>query len=218
MSFRPAVLLALTSISIFGAPVAFAQTPVQQSWTGWAQCQLTFQSPGYSHQETHLWTITGSGTRTANVEIYPTSWTVTGGGSIDRTTGPTRVTGQWTVNGTLPNVTIGTTLHADRITIQRWTNHGPARSGLIGSELRTVNGQGRPAKLVLDVQQWTFPATATGTTSNRANGSTKATFDGARGPLAPAGTAGAVICTWDYARGNEKASPPPSARDRLRPQ
>lgn len=208
MSYRPTFLLALAWI--FSAPAVFAQTPVAQGWAGWAQWQITIQAPGYNHSETHQWTITGGGTKNANMEIYPTSWTVTGSGSLERVSGPTRVSAQWRVNGMLPNVTIGTTLHLDRITIQRWTNHGPARSGLIGTETRTVNGMGRSSPVVLDVQQWAFPATATGTASTRATGSNTVRFDGARGPLAPPGAMGSAACTWDFASGASKPAAPPS--------
>ena len=207
-------LFAAPLISLVIAASTSAQTPqpVAQSWSGWAQCQITIQAPGYSHNETHLWTITGAGTRNANMEIYPTSWTVTGNGSLQRVNGPTTVSAQWTINGTLPNVTIGTTLHLDRITVQRWTNHGPARSGLTGTEISTTNGVARPRAVILDVQQWAFPGIETGTTSTRATGSNTLPFDGLRGPMnPPSGAMGTAACTWDFARGGvSPSSPPPS--------
>jgi hypothetical protein len=204
-----AALLAL----VIAAPI-IAQTPqpVAQGWTGWAQCQITIHAPGYSHRETHLWTVTGAGTKNANMEIYPTSWTVTGDGSLQRANGPTAVSAQWTVNGTLQNVTIGTTLHLDRITVQRWTNHGPARSALTGMEISTTNGVARPRNVILDVQQWAFPAIETGTTSTRATGSNTVPFDGLRGPMnPPSGAMGTAACTWDFARGGASPSSPPPA-------
>jgi hypothetical protein len=207
-------LFAAPLLSLVIAASIFAQTPqpVAQSWSGWAQCQITIQAPGYSHRETHLWTVTGAGTRNANVEIYPTSWTVTGNGSLQRVNGPTTVSAQWMVNGTLQNVTIGATLHVDRITVQRWTNHGPARSGLTGTEISTTNGVARSRYVVLDVQQWAFPGIETGTTSNRATGSSTLPFDGLRGPMnPPSGAMGTAACTWDFARGGvSPSSPPPS--------
>ena len=41
------------------------RTSITPSWAGWAQCQITIQAPGYSHRETHLWTITGPGATNA---------------------------------------------------------------------------------------------------------------------------------------------------------
>lgn len=211
MSYRPALLLA--ALMAFSAPSVFAQAPVAQGWAGWAQCALTIQGPGYAHNETHLWRITGAGTANANMEIYPTSWTVTGSGSLDRVSGPTRKTAQWTINGMLPNVTIAMTRHADRIAIQRWTNHGPARGALTGTETTTVNGQGTSTRLLMDVQQWAFPATATRTAaSTRATGSNSTRFDGLRGPLAPPGSMGVAECRWDFAKSPDEPAPPPRGR------
>jgi hypothetical protein len=200
----------LLSLAVAGPIIAQAQQPVAQSWSGWAQCQITVQAPGYSHRETHLWTVTGAGIKNGNMEIYPTSWTVTGDGSLQRVNGPTIVSAQWTVNGTLQNVTIGTTLHPDRITVQRWSNHGPARSALTGSEISTTNGVARSRSIVLDVQQWAFPGIETGTTSTRATGSNTVPFDGLRGPMNPPGDAmGTAACAWDFARGGVSPSAPP---------
>jgi hypothetical protein len=200
----------LLSLVIAAPVMAQAPQPVAPSWAGWAQCQISIQAPGYTHRETHLWTMTGAGTPNANMEIYPTSWTVTGDGSLQRVNGPTMVSAQWTVNGTLPNVTIGTTRHLDRITVQRWTNHGPARSGLTGTEITTINGVARSRPVVLDVQQWAFPPIATGTASTRATGSNSLPFDGLRGPLnPPSGAMGTAACTWDFARGGASPSAPP---------
>ncbi len=215
MSYRPALLLAL--LSTLSAPAVLAQAPVAQGWAGWAQCRLTIQGPGYNHAERHLWTITGAGTSNANMEIYPTSWTVTGSGSLDRVSGPTRKQAQWRINGTLPNVTIGFTRHADRIAIQRWTNHGPARNALTGTETTTVNGVGTSRPMLLDVQQWAFPATATRTpTSTRATGSNTARFDGLRGPLAPPGSMGVAECKWDFAKSPDEPAPLPDPRERMK--
>jgi hypothetical protein len=190
---------------------AFAQTPppIAQPWAGWAHCQLTIQGRGYSHSETHLWTITGAGRQSANMEIYPTTWTVNGAGSLARDEGRTRVSAQWSGKGTLTNVEIGFTRHLDRITFQRWTGHGPAREAFKGVETRTTNGSGVSRKISLDVQQWTFPAGQTTLTSTRIMGSNTAPFDGARGPMGPTATRGTAVCSWDFARGGVSPSPPP---------
>lgn len=200
-------------LSLVTATAAFAQTPppIAQPWSGWAHCRLTVQTRGYSHIETHLWTITGAGRQSANVEIYPTTWTVSGDGRLDRSEGRTRVTAQWSGTGTLVNVEIGFTRHLDRITFQRWTGHGPAREAFKGAETRTTNGVGVSRKIAFDVQQWTFPAGQTTLTSTRAAGSNTVTFNGASRPLGPAGTTGTAVCSWDFARGGESPSSPPPA-------
>jgi hypothetical protein len=159
-----------------------------------------------------LWTITGTGTKQSNMEIYPATWTVKGDGTLQRVNGPTTVSAQWKGNGTLQTVTIGFTLHLDRITAQRWTGHGPARSAFTGMQTRTTNGAQRAEPVILDVQQWAFPVGETATTSTRITGSSTLPFDGARGPLAPGGVGatGMASCRWDYARGGSPSSPPGS--------
>jgi hypothetical protein len=206
--------LPLVLLSLMTATAAFAQTPpppVSQPWAGWARCQLSIQGPGYAHSETHLWTITGAGIQRANMEIYPTRWTVSGVGSLARDNGPTRVSAQWSGTGTLPNVEIGFTRHLNRITFQRWTGHGPAREAFRGAETRTTNGTGVSRMLRLDVQQWTFPAGQTTLTSTRITGSNSVPFNGARGPMGPTGAFGTAACTWDFARGASPSSPPPAS-------
>ena len=82
MANQGLVAAPLLSLVLAATVIAQAPPPAARSWTGWAQCQITIQAPGYSHRETHRWTITGAGTTNANMEIYPTSWTVTGDGSL----------------------------------------------------------------------------------------------------------------------------------------
>ena len=213
MTDRYPCVVALLSLAI--ALPAFAQTssPVSQGWAGSADCKIAIQAPGYSHRETHVWTITGAGTKRANMEIYPATWTVTGDGALQRVSGPTTVNAQWKGSGTLHTVEIGFTLHLDRITVQRWTGHGPARSAFTGTETTTINGTSRSRAVALDVQQWTFPASATGTTGTRITGSATLPFDGARGPMAPGGVGakGTATCTWDFARGASSPSAAPSS-------
>jgi hypothetical protein len=213
-TFPPAhrCLVVAPLLGLLSAAPARAQTtqPAAQGWAGWAQCQIAIQGPGYSHNETHLWTITAAGAKQANMEIYPTTWTVTGGGSLQRVNGPTTVSAQWTGSGTLQNVTIGFTLHLDRITFQRWTGHGPVRGAFTGTEVSTTNGNARSRFVVLDVQQWSFPAGEGAITSTRMNGSSTLPFDGLRGPMnPPSGAMGTATCSWDFARGGSTPAPAP---------
>jgi hypothetical protein len=195
------------ALSIASSTFAFAQQPPQAVWAGQALCAVTIKGPGYSHEEVHLWRITGAGKTTGNMTIYPTTWSVRGAGSLSRVSGPTRVEAQWTVNGALQDVTIGTTLHSDRITIQRWTNHGPARGALTGTKTTTVNGAGTSEQILNDVQQWAFPVIETKTRSTLAHGRESAQVDGSRGPLAPPGSMGVVKCEWDFTRDESPSDP-----------
>jgi hypothetical protein len=211
MTNRDTCLVSLLLLGLAAPALAQTASAPAQAWAGSAECKIAIQAPGYTHREAHVWTITGAGTTRANMEIYPATWSVTGDGVLQRVSGPTTVNAQWAGGGTLDKVEIGFTQHLDRITVQRWTGHGPARSAYKGTETTTVNAASRSRVLALDVQQWAFPASATGTTSTRINGSSTVPFDGARGPMAPGGVGamGTAACTWDFARGG---SPPPAPK------
>jgi hypothetical protein len=208
---RTVSLLALFVLAAVRHAFPQAPPPAMQAWSGWAQCQITIRAPGYEHNETHVWKVAGGPTKNGNMEISPMTWTVTGSGSLRWVSGPTATTANWTVNGMLGTLTVGSTLHLDRITIQRWTNHGPARGALTGTEVTTTNGVPRSRAVVLDVQQWAFPGVEGATTSARMTGSNSVPFDGLRGPLnPPSGAMGTAKCEWDFARSGSTASPPPT--------
>src|SRR5688500_13425664 len=96
MANRCFFLAPLLALSMTDPVTAQTAQPVAQGWTGWAQCQLTIQAPGYSHSETHLWKVAGSPTKQGNMEISPMTWTVVGSGSLQLVSGPTTRTAQWT--------------------------------------------------------------------------------------------------------------------------
>jgi hypothetical protein len=188
--------LAFVLLSLMAVTTTLAQTPAPavRTWAGWAQCQIAIEAPGYKHDETHRWEITGAGTRQSNVEIYPATWTVTGAGSLLKK-GRVLVPEQWSGKGTLTNVEIGFTRHLDRLTFQRWSGAGPARGAYTGAETRPS----------MDVQQWAFPAGQDSLTSTRITGSNTSQFNGAVGPLAPANAVGTATCTWDFGPGVTKS-------------
>jgi hypothetical protein len=79
--------LALT-ISSAAVDLADGQTPTARPvpWAGWARCQINVTGPGYTDQQTHTWTITGSTpTVSGAFRVYPGSWSIVGGGSLQRT-------------------------------------------------------------------------------------------------------------------------------------
>src|SRR3954462_6354162 len=73
-------------------------TPSGAFWTGQAQCQLTMQSQGYTHQEIQTWTITGTPPGTAGMQVYPGTWTVTGQGGVQRLQGTQVLAARWNTN------------------------------------------------------------------------------------------------------------------------
>src|SRR6516162_5009967 len=72
------------------ATPAYSQAPAAAPWSGWVQCRVDVQAPGYTSRQTHSWEITGAPSA-GGIPEYPATWTVV----EDTTTDPQR-----TVNGT----------------------------------------------------------------------------------------------------------------------
>ena len=71
------------------------------TWSGSAQCQLTLQTNGYTHQEVQTWTITeGQPTQQGAMHVYPATWRASGGGSSQKAQGLQILAMQW--NSTVP--------------------------------------------------------------------------------------------------------------------
>src|SRR5437762_13914943 len=73
-------------ILLLAAPTPlFSQaTAVNRPWSGQAQCHITVQGPGYSHQETHTWQLGGgSPTVLGAMHIFPATWSVSGKVSLE---------------------------------------------------------------------------------------------------------------------------------------
>jgi hypothetical protein len=69
-------------------------------WAGWARCQINVSSPGYSDQQTHTWMITGGAPAVEGAfRVYQGTWSVVGGGSLQRTQGGQTLKAQWATNG-----------------------------------------------------------------------------------------------------------------------
>src|SRR3954449_3158679 len=98
---RRLILGSLMWVAAVALPAAAqAQTPGDPLWSGWAQCRLDTQGPGYSSQQTHTWTMTGGvPTVQGAMRLYPGTWSVSGSGALQRTQGSQTLTAQWTIRG-----------------------------------------------------------------------------------------------------------------------
>src|SRR5260221_12647456 len=84
------------------AGLAYSQTSSDQTlWSGQVQCELNFQNNGYAHQEVQTWTVTGSPTDDAKT-VYPTTWSVSGQGGVQRAQGGQVLAGRW--NSSVPGM------------------------------------------------------------------------------------------------------------------
>ena len=89
------------------------------TWSGSAQCQLTLQTNGYTHQEVQTWTITeGQPTQQGAMHVYPATWRASGGGSSQKAQGLQILAMQW--NSTVPETSapIAVRMNAPRSPVQ----------------------------------------------------------------------------------------------------
>jgi hypothetical protein len=176
------------------------------SWTGQAQCQISVQGPGYSHQETHTWTMSG-GTPTVQgaMRIYPGTWSVTGSGSLTRGQGTQTLNAQWTTNAkqAAPLAVLVRASDGKQI-IKSWHAQLRSAGGVTGSQQVTIDGVAqKPAPISLEAFEWQFPAAGVVRvrTSLSASGLNSAPTNGAVGPMQPGGSKGQAVCSWHFSKG-----------------
>jgi hypothetical protein len=86
--------LCLALLFCSAASAGQAQDP---AWTGSARCDVTITGSGYTDRQIHTWQMTGGApTKRGAFNIYAGTWSVSGGGSLDRTTGDQSLHAQWT--------------------------------------------------------------------------------------------------------------------------
>ena len=207
-----AVFLAAIGIALAGAVPASAQQLA--GWAGSIRCELQAQAPGYTHQETQTWTLTGAPTMQGSVTAYPATWTVVGGGQHDRITGTsTRRVAQWTANVAGVTAPIGFTQHALGRTfdVSKWHAQLTRGGGYTGTDQFFNNGvPSSSQQLVATVYEWQFPKIEAATTETQLSGTNTTQVKAFIGPLQPFEAVATVTCTWSLARGSAPPSLPPS--------
>jgi hypothetical protein len=205
--------VALASVTVCGVrrEVA-AQASPTLGWAGWARCDIAVQGPGYRDQQTHTWTMTG-GTPSAEgaFRVYAATWTVAGGGSLQRTTGTQTLTAQWATNVPATNAPLAVFARASdgRMFVQ--ARHAQLQAGAIeGYQQLTIDGKPQtPSKLSSRAFEWAFPLIDVDTQKGIAVGSSTPPVTGPVGPMQPAGAQATASCTWQFARGSSPAPPAP---------
>jgi len=176
--------------------------PAELPWTGSARCQLDIRGPGYTDQQIHTWTLMG-GTPTilGAFHVYAATWSVTGGGSSQRTSGTQVSSSQWTRSGQEISAPFAVLARASDGAVMIQAYHGQlvARGALTGTQQVSVDGRPQPPTQILaDAFEWAFP-TAVGTpTSTTLSGSSSPAASGSLGYLQPAGTVIAATCSWNF--------------------
>ena len=204
---RGAVLITSLLVANLLRP-ASAQAPAP--WGGWVQCRFDVRGTGYAHQEVQTWTITGPPVMQSTVEVYPASWSVTGQGTLKKTTDASTEAADWAIAVPATVAQIGITPHADRFTIQRWTAQRIGRGGLTGKDVLTaLSAQPRVTSMTLDVDEQPFATIDVDLKSTQTNGSSTPAVSGTVGPIRPRDAQGKGNCAWQFARGGIATLAPP---------
>jgi hypothetical protein len=217
-----AVLFALTVALAASAPLASAQgTAAPPPWGGWARCQVDVQGPGYTDQQTHTWTITGGlPTIEGAFRVYAGTWTVVGGGSLQRSQGAQTLRAEWATNGPAMNAPIAVFVRASdgRMLIQARHAQLRAAGAIQGYQQVTIDGVPQtPGVIAAEAFEWTFPLVDAPSTSTTAAGLSSPAVSGSVGPMQPAGSNVRASCTWQFGQGSAAPAPPPTLAARAVP-
>ncbi len=154
--------LALTvSIALIPSAAAQLSTASQAPWAGWARCEINVSGQGYSDQQTHTWMITG-GTPTVSgaFRVYPATWSVVGGGSLQRTQGKQTLRAQWSTTAQNLSAPLAVFVRASdgRMFIQARHAQVRAPRSVNGYQQLTIDGKAQtPGTIASEAFEWSFP-------------------------------------------------------------
>ena len=200
------VLPIFAFVFAFAVRASFSQTSALNGpWSGQAQCQVSVQGQGYSHQENHTWTLNGAqSTPQGAMHVFPATWSVTGQGSLQRANGAQTLQAQWTVNSPPMNAPIALFVRASdgALILKAWHSQLRANSAVTLTQQLVVNGIAQaPGTSSGQAFEWTFPAAEVPSTSTSISGSNTIATNGSVGPMQPGGSQGTASCTWNFAAG-----------------
>ncbi|HZF15590.1 MAG TPA: hypothetical protein VE046_06575 [Steroidobacteraceae bacterium] len=187
------------------ASLGAAQAPPAANWRGWATCDLTITGPGYRDQQTQKWRTTGAApTKRGAFDIYPGTWSVTGGGRLERTEGTQTLRAEWKRNvGAVPApISVGVRASDGAILIGAGHAQLRAGNGVTGTQEVRVDGKVTShTSIGLEAFEYAFPSSQAAAKSPHVSGDRSDAPVGSFGPMQPAGSKVEVRCLWDFQRG-----------------
>ena len=210
-----AVTVSLTLVSMCAAQQSSASNG---PWSGWARCQINVSGQRYGDQQTHTWMITGgTPTLTGAFRVYPATWSVVGGGSLQHTQGSQTLVAQWATTAQNVSAPLAVFVRASdgRMFIQARHAQMRAPRSVNGYQQQTVDGNVRmPGTIAAEAFEWAFPVVEVSRpkpgANAVANGSSTPLVNGSVGYMQPAGTQATASCTWHFGQGSDAPAPPPT--------
>src|SRR5262249_22508352 len=204
-------LLALASSALIAlAQLASAQQSTSQApWSGWARCEINVSGQGYSDKQTHTWQISSSASAISGAfRVYPATWSVVGGGSVQHTQGNQTLVAQWATNAQTVTAPLAVFVRASdgRMFIQARHAQTRAPRSVSGYQQVTINGKSQtPGNISAEAFEWAFPVVEVSRPKPGdplvANGSSTPVVNGKVGLMQPAGTQATASCTWQFGQG-----------------
>ena len=188
--------------------ILFSQSSaITGPWSGQAQCQITVQGPyGYNYSETQTWALNGGQpTMQGAMNILPATWSVTGQGSFQKTTGSQTLVGQWKTNASPISAPLALFIRASdgMLILKSWHSQLVAHGSVIGTQQMYINGVAQtPGAISGGASEWQFPFSQVPSNSTSISGSTTVATNGPVGLMQPGGSQGTAACTWNFAAGN----------------
>lgn len=204
------------SLSITLVSFAAAQPSTQGTWSGWARCEISVSGQGYTDHQTQTWTMTGGNpTVSGAFRVYPATWSVVGGGSLQQTQGNQTLVVQWATTAQNLSAPLAVFVRASdhRMFIQARHAQVRAPGTVNGFQQQTVDGQVQmPGAIAAEAFEWGFPVVEVSRpkpgANAIANGSSTPVVNGKVGFMQPAGTQATASCTWQFGQGSAAPAPP----------
>jgi hypothetical protein len=150
------------------------------AWSGQIACRIAVGGPGYRHDETQTWTITGPGQPSGPRTLYPLRWTAQGSGSA--------VGQSWTINSSATTDLTVTTVASTGIPIfDRTTTPILIARGIVGTLTN------------FDLHEIDFQTiVASSPTATSVNGTWSRPTNGGDSPVQPGMSTGTLSCNWSF--------------------
>lgn len=211
-------LVLTVSIALVSCAAAQQSAASQTPWAGWARCEINVSGQGYSDQQTHTWMIGGGNpTVSGAFRVFPATWSVVGGGSLQRTQGNQTLQAQWATTAQVLSAPIAVFVRASdrRMFIQARHSQVRAARSVNGYQQQTIDGKAQtPATIASEAFEWSFPVVEVsrpkGSPTATANGSSRPVVNGKVGYMQPAGAQATASCTWQFSQGPDAPAPPPT--------
>ncbi|WP_162601829.1 hypothetical protein [Occallatibacter savannae] len=179
-------------------------------WFGEVQCTLSMQMPGYTHQETQTWRLTGEAPKmSGSIAVYPATWIVTSSGSGQRTVNAQFTASDWKSNATPLSAPLAMFVRVNGALVIK-SYHSQLSAAKAVTITRQVSLPGAtPAQSSTQsaVGEWTMPAIEVAAPGGNIAGTGTTAIGGSSIPERPGGSPQTANCTWHFTRATSGTPP-----------